>query len=486
MQYLNHTTDAARKVLTARDRSMAERCSERGVSVLILAVGMILVLAVAGTAIDLAALYVARSEAQRAADAAALAGAQAFVLSDCVTGDGGNLSAACTTLARQTAQTVGDQNLIAGVSPNIKLDTDITFPNQNTINPQIRVVAGRGTYDNSDHGNALPTFFIKIFGIDKASVSASATAEAFNPSGTSKAIGTTCLKPWMFPNCDQFNNTVDPNYQYCQGGVGPFIIPIGDNKYKVARPVNYLDGAIGEPYVIRPGSPSSAAAPGQYFISFLPSSGSIPSSCPNCAKTPPSWGGSGSGALYEANIECCNNSPVYCGEDVELDTTSLQSTSGAKAGPTTDGVECLINQDTGSSNCGQDYIQGISTSPCNDPSSQNASDLPPLPQIPPTIVSGINDRYWPEGTAGITNSYSVVVAPIFDGIIASGQNTVQVAGFIQLFLRDVSAAGNPKGTVFAYVLNISACGGGGSGNSSSSQPVTAAASSSIPVRLIHQ
>ncbi len=485
MQYLNHATNASGKVSTPVERSMTERCSERGVSALILAVGMIFILGMAGMAIDLAALYVARSQAQRAADAAALAGAQSFVLNDCVTGDGGNLSMACTTLARQVAQTVGDQNLIAGMSPNINLDTDITFPNQTTTDPQVRVVAGRGTYNNSDHGNALPTFFVKIFGIDTASVSAFATAEAFNPSGTSETIGTTCLKPWMFPNCDQFNTTVDPNYQYCQPGVGPFIIPIGGGKYKVARPVNYPDGALGEPYVIRPGSPGSAAAPGQYFIAYLPSSGSVPSTCPNCAKTAPPGGGNGSGALYEANIECCNDSPVYCGETLQLDTT-LQSTSGAKAGPTADGVECLINQNTGSSSCGQDYIDGISTSPCDDPSSQNAADLPPLPQIPPSIVSGVNDLSWPNGTTGIANSSSIVVAPIFDGIIASGQNTVGVAGFIQLFLRDVNVPGNPKGTVFAYVLNISACGGGGSGDSQSSQPVTAAADSNIPVRLIHQ
>ncbi|MCL5006325.1 MAG: pilus assembly protein TadG-related protein [Acidobacteria bacterium] len=485
MQNRNLSADESRMVIKAGKRSIAGCSGERGISIVIVAVSMVFILGMAGLAIDLAALYVARSQAQRAADAAALAGAQAFVLDNCVTGDGSNLSMACTTLARQTAQTVADQNLIAGVSPNLKLDTDITFPNQTTTDPQIHVVAGRGTYDNSDHGNALPTFFVKIFGIDTASVSASATAEAFNPSGTSGTMGTTCLKPWMFPNCDQFNTTVDPNYQYCQPGVGPFIIPIGQNEYKVARPVNYPDGAIGEPYVIRPGSPGSAAAPGQYYISYLPSSDSIPSSCPNCAKNPPSWGGNGSGALYEANIECCNDSPIYCGETLKLDT-SLQSTSGAKAGPTTDGVECLINQNTGSSNCGQDYIDGISTSPCDDPPSQNAADLPPLPQIPPSIVSGVNDRYWPSDTAGITNSSSVVVAPIFDGIIASGQNTVQVAGFVQLFLRDVYVPGNPKGTVFAYVLNISACGGGGSGDSASSQPPTAAASSVIPVRLIHQ
>ena len=42
----------------------------RGISVMIVAVGMIFILGMAGLAIDLASLYVGRSQAQRAADAA--------------------------------------------------------------------------------------------------------------------------------------------------------------------------------------------------------------------------------------------------------------------------------------------------------------------------------------------------------------------------------------------------------------------------------
>ena len=51
------------------------RAGERGITILLVAVAMIAVLAMAALAIDVVTLYVARAEAQRAADAAALAGA---------------------------------------------------------------------------------------------------------------------------------------------------------------------------------------------------------------------------------------------------------------------------------------------------------------------------------------------------------------------------------------------------------------------------
>ncbi|MGH7972799.1 MAG: pilus assembly protein TadG-related protein, partial [Limisphaerales bacterium] len=107
------------------------RHDDRGVSILIVAVSMIFILGMAGLGIDLASLYVGRSQAQRAADAAALAGAQALVSntsgSPCVSGGSGSISSACEAVARQTAEAVGNQNLVAGVSPGIG-DSDITFP----------------------------------------------------------------------------------------------------------------------------------------------------------------------------------------------------------------------------------------------------------------------------------------------------------------------------------------------------------------------
>ena len=54
------------------------RKNERGVTLLITAVGMVSVLAMAVLAMDVVSLYVAKDQAQATADAAALAGAQAL------------------------------------------------------------------------------------------------------------------------------------------------------------------------------------------------------------------------------------------------------------------------------------------------------------------------------------------------------------------------------------------------------------------------
>ena len=61
---------------------------DRGVSILIIAVSMIFVLGMAGLGIDLASLYVGRSQAQRAADAGALAAAQYLASFGCTAGSG--------------------------------------------------------------------------------------------------------------------------------------------------------------------------------------------------------------------------------------------------------------------------------------------------------------------------------------------------------------------------------------------------------------
>ena len=54
---------------------------ERGQVILLLAIALVALLSMAALAIDVVTLYVARSEAQRAANAAAIAGAKIFATS---------------------------------------------------------------------------------------------------------------------------------------------------------------------------------------------------------------------------------------------------------------------------------------------------------------------------------------------------------------------------------------------------------------------
>src|SRR6185437_16012448 len=183
------------------------RKDERGVTMMVVAFTLVAILAMAALSIDVAELYVTRGEAQRAADAAALAGAKMFVTSVvtsvqgstnvmvtdpttvCTTGPAGS-----TAAANVQAEAVATQNLIAGQPAVV---TSIVCDTSDPANPKITVSVTR---------TGVPTFFARILGYISTNVNATAIAEAYNPSG---AVGTseptpiaTAIKPWLGPNCD--------------------------------------------------------------------------------------------------------------------------------------------------------------------------------------------------------------------------------------------------------------------------------------------
>lgn len=441
--------------MRVRECKSQEHLNERGVSILLISVGMVFVLGMAGLGVDLASLYVGRSQAQRAADAGALAGAQALVTDGCTSAGGSDISADCQNLARQRAIAVANANLVAGVSPAIT-DSDVTFPSTSTTDPQIKVVAGRDT----GHSNAMPTYFVKIFGINSANVSASAKAEAFNPSGTGSSVGAECLKPWLLPNCDSGHST-NPNPN-CTGGSYSSFIDSTSGDIVNPGPVS-SGGVLGEQFIIKPGDPTggATAAPGKFWPVYLPP-GSVASDCPACANGSGN-GGSGSGALYRYNIECCNHNTITCG------THTIQPITGNMVGPTEQGVDCLIHQSSSNgSPSGMDTF---------DPASW-------------TITAGSGNPYGLSGA--IATSDSVITVPVYDGnALCPGSScpsttTVTVIGFIQIFVDYED--GSNQGNVYAHIMNISSCaggasGGGGSGGGSGSTTV-ASGGSPIPVRLI--
>ncbi|HKT12285.1 MAG TPA: pilus assembly protein TadG-related protein [Terriglobia bacterium] len=442
--------------MRACEKLRGRRPNDRGVSIVLLAVGMIFVLGMAGLGVDLASLYVGRSQAQRAADAAALAGARALVTSGCTSDSSSNISSGCQALAKQRAEAVGNQNLIAGVSPGIT-DSDITFPVTSTNDPQIQVVAAR----DSIHSNAMPTFFVKIFGITSANVSAAAKAEAFNPSGSSTNVGTQCLKPWLLPNCDQ-DHTGSPTNPNCSGSYQPFInSTTGD----IQNPGPVSSGGVqGEVIIIKPGDPTGGltASAGKFWPVFLPV-GSVASDCPSCASGG-GGGGPSSGSLYRQNIECCNHNTIVCGSQ------QVQPITGNMVGPTEQGVDCLIHQGGTKANpVGMDIF---------DPAAW-------------TITAGTSNPYGLTGT--IDTSDSIVTIPVYDGnVLCPGSScpssvNVTILGFIQLFVEYEDGSNN--GNVYAYVMNVSSCAAGAGGGSTggtggTGTTISTGGASPIPVRLI--
>src|SRR5262249_19182829 len=181
--------------------SYGERRGEHGQTILLVAVSMVALLAMAALAIDVVSLYSARSEAQRAAEAAALAGAQVFANSGFTSGNatwGAPSSAIAQTamcnagngLAEKAVQATLAQNPVANATATATAVCDFSTP---TI-PRITITVQR---------TGLPTFFARIWGSAVSSVTTTAVAEAFNPLGqTATPVQVTSVMPWLIPNCD--------------------------------------------------------------------------------------------------------------------------------------------------------------------------------------------------------------------------------------------------------------------------------------------
>jgi hypothetical protein len=146
----------------------------RGISLVLLAVSLVVLMGMAALAIDLGMLQKARAEAQRAADAAALAGASAF-LED-------QTRAQESTLAVSRARVVADTNTMMGIKVDSLTELDVWVVYDSV---KVRTRVRRAS---------VPTWFARIFGRDAFPVGARAAAVA------DYAAGTTCVKPIAVPD----------------------------------------------------------------------------------------------------------------------------------------------------------------------------------------------------------------------------------------------------------------------------------------------
>jgi Flp pilus assembly protein TadG len=147
--------------MTARKDSTRD---ERGVAMMYVAVFLMSSLWLVSLAIDMGKLTVTKGELQRAADAAALAGASAVD-----PGDGTLMQDSARVLATYTASL---NTALRENSEAVLIDSqaDIDFPTPN----KIRVVARR----EESAGNPMTTIFARTLGINTLNLRATATAEA--------------------------------------------------------------------------------------------------------------------------------------------------------------------------------------------------------------------------------------------------------------------------------------------------------------------
>src|SRR5450755_2510163 len=157
--------------------------NEQGTIIVLVALFMLFVIgAMAALSIDVTTMYTARSEAQLVADSAALAAARVLANSGATSDTSGALMTAVTarggiaiTVATQVAQSslVGGRYVVASAG-----EVTVGFAGSGCVstapitNPCVSVKVLR---------TDLPTFFARLLGRSQVTVSASATAEAYNP-----------------------------------------------------------------------------------------------------------------------------------------------------------------------------------------------------------------------------------------------------------------------------------------------------------------
>lgn len=444
-------------------RDNAAGNGERGVTFALVAVSIVAILAMAALSIDVATLYIANAEAQRAADAAALAGARVLSLYG-VTGDpantGGNWAAACA-LAKEAAIAVASQNTLAGASVTLPA-ANITIQDSGGngcgsagavafgVNPQVKVLVQKAN---------LPLFFapvMRAFFSPGASrsipVSATATAEVYNPSdsldfsatGQQRSVTPRCVKPWIIPNKDPVGHNGNPFG-------ATFVSPIDGLITNPGLVAPLGTGVIGEQFILNVAgcTTSTSCNPGGQVIlgteKYIPADIQSPTvAVPNGA----------SGSTFQQASAGCDTGTVYaCGtaNGVQADLTL---TPGGNGGDTAVATRVLIN-DAG----GPDDISVAAY-----PFSISAGAGNPL------VASGAV-----AANAVISASNSVVTLPIMDdvGLPAGSSPFVTIKGYLQVFITDVSGA---NGDITLKVLNVSGCGTA-TGNA-------VRGTSPVPVRLI--
>ena len=484
-----------------RPRPNHPRQGERGVTMVLVAISMIAIIAMAAWSIDLVTLYLAREEAQRAADAAALAAARVLSISGITgTADPGTdttywqgICGGTSSAASLAAQAIGAQNSVGSSTGTVTVKyatgdgTNGTadcssLPTVFAVNPLVTVQVQRTN---------LPSFFSRIWGYSGDSVSASATAEVFNPSASDVntnggAVGAVtpvqprCVKPWFVPN--QEPGGVGGA---CKGGTCTTFVSVANGSITsngVSLSGSGANGVIGETFTLvadcgatpgscnpMPNNPPVANSTATGFnglgtnppppvnLEYVPGEASASSvAIPTC----------GNDSNYEAAVSGCDQSTAYvCGVNQTLAPTpnivDLNENPGGPNGDTALGLACSLASQTSVPLAGQDVLDTTAY-----PFKITTAISNPLKIAPNTLVSTSNQ---------------IVTLPIYDSsggaaLVGAGNRAeVTVVGFLQVFINQV----NGDGTINVTVLNVAGCGNG------ATPPNNAVTGSSpVPVRLI--
>jgi hypothetical protein len=262
---------------------MRHNTEKQGGFVLVVVAGILIILVgLVALGVDTGALYGARTSAQEAADAGALAGAFTFIVSP-------GAPQPATAVAHAKAAAMANSILGQAI-----LTTDVSVPVVDIANKRVTVVVQK----------AQQTFFAKALGISSAIITATARAEA-----GAHATATASPKPFFLPNT--IPSLMDP-CDACTAGEYLINPATGDvTTYGVSK--------FGQQVLIKPHDPKQALQPSLYYLIDFTGSGG------------------GSTELHDWITGTEAVPPVACGSVLEVE-------KGNKAGPIDDAVDDLVGE----------------------------------------------------------------------------------------------------------------------------------------------
>ncbi|NNF13726.1 MAG: hypothetical protein HKN72_10895 [Gemmatimonadetes bacterium] len=371
---------------------------ERGGTLVLMAVVSVAMLGLAALAVDVGMGFTAKGEAQRIADAAALAGASAFLEYEGADG---------VAPAEERAYDFALRNVIRNVDVDSSELTIQVVPDESLV----RVWVQR---------ESIGTWFARLIGVDEMNILASAAAQA------TQAGAARCLKPFAVPDLwHDADDDTDGDRVWDEGeewelGSHP------DDRY---IPYTGPDGAADAT-----GYGSEWRGPDQDFgaqinlkmpdpqSEYVPAPGIfLPWRIPyDDDQEPCDQGGGGGqdsgGAVYRRNICSCNNSPVELGAEYQIEP-------GNMIGPTNQGVDELIEDD-------------------------------PNAYWDPTMDGGrggIRDSDFGDGLS----SPRVIKLALFDPseIEGSGMQTIRFNNFALMFIEEQAGRHDPVVARFMYFVS---------------------------------
>ena len=269
--------------------------NERGSVLALVTLLLIAFLGLAALAIDLGLLYVARGEAQRAADAAAHAGAAYWMVTPDATDEA----------IKEEAVRVGLQNLVRGDQVSIELDDVEVLRDERKVRARV--------YRTAERENPVRTLFAGVLGFTDVGVATVAAAQIW------PAEGVECLLPFVAPDRWSVGGGYDTYPEY-----GDVFDPDNDNYVAFdtdnpSRPyTGYSPDARGTQMRLYAGDPDEAPQPGWFFAVALDDPGAD--------------------AMRDAISGCFDNFVYEYGDDIDTEP-------GVMAGPVRHGFNDLIDKD---------------------------------------------------------------------------------------------------------------------------------------------